>query len=114
DRLPLRREHTHPLLQQAKLYIRDNLSQSLSLRHVANYLNVSERHLSRLFAEGIHESFTDFIRSERIRQAAHLLQTTERAIKDIAEATGFSTVHYFSRVFAEVMKLPPGEFRKQE
>lgn len=110
----LRRKHTHLLLQQAKLYIRDNLAEPLSLQHMADYLNVSERHLSRLFAEGIHESFSDFIRSERVRQAAHLLMTSELSIKEIAEATGFSTVHYFSRVFMEEKKLPPGKFRKME
>ncbi|KQX45967.1 AraC family transcriptional regulator [Paenibacillus sp. Root444D2] len=108
------RKNTHILLQRAKLYIRDNLSQPLHLGHVAGYLNVSERHLSRLFSEGIHETFTDFIRSERIRQAAHLLLTSELSIKEIAEVTGFSSVHYFSRTFMEEKKLPPGKFRQQE
>ncbi len=108
------RKNTHILLQRAKLYIRDNLSQPLHLGHVAGYLNISERHLSRLFSEGIHETFTDFIRSERIRQAAHLLLKSELSIKEIAEMTGFSSVHYFSRTFMEEKNLPPGKFRQQE
>ncbi|SDN20722.1 AraC family transcriptional regulator, L-rhamnose operon transcriptional activator RhaR [Paenibacillus sp. yr247] len=108
------RKNTNMLLQRAKLYIRDNLSQPLHLGHVAGYLNVSERHLSRLFSEGIHETYTDFIRGERIRQAAHLLLTSVLSIKEIAEVTGFSSVHYFSRTFMEEKKLPPGKFRKQE
>ncbi|MBP1963643.1 AraC family transcriptional regulator [Paenibacillus aceris] len=108
------RKNTNLLLQRAKLYIRDNLSQPLHLGDVAGYLNVSERHLSRLFSEGIHETYTDFIRSERIRQAAHLLLTSELPIKEIAEATGFSSVHYFTQTFKHEKKLPPGRFRKQE
>ncbi|UKS24288.1 helix-turn-helix domain-containing protein [Paenibacillus sp. HWE-109] len=114
-RIPfIARKNTSMLLQRAKLYIRDNLSQPLHLGHVANYLNVSERHLSRLFSAGIHETYTDFIRSERVRQAAHLLLTSELSIKEIAERTGFSSVHYFSRTFMEEKKLPPGKFRHQE
>lgn len=41
------------LISRAKLYIRDNLGANLSLSEVARYINVSERHLSRLF----HKAF---------------------------------------------------------
>lgn len=103
---------SHMLLQQAKLYIRDNLSGALRLQHVAAYLCVSERHLSRLFSAGIHETFTDFIRKERIRLASHLLLSSDMSIKEIAEQTGFSSVHYFSRAFMEDKHVPPGKFRR--
>ncbi|NIK79010.1 AraC-like DNA-binding protein/mannose-6-phosphate isomerase-like protein (cupin superfamily) [Paenibacillus castaneae] len=101
------------LLRQAKLYIRDNLSQPLNLRGVAKYLNISERHLSRLFAFGIHENFTNYIRHERIREASRLLATSELSIKEIAEMTGFSSVHYFTRVFMKDKEVPPGQFRRR-
>ncbi|MNR24953.1 Multiple antibiotic resistance protein MarA [compost metagenome] len=101
-------------MKRAKLYIRDNLAQALQLKDVANYLNVSERHLSRLFSEGIHESFTNYIRGERIRQAAHLLLSSDLPIKEIAEMTGFSSVHYFTRTFLLEKKIPPGRFRQKE
>ncbi|WP_171655673.1 AraC family transcriptional regulator [Paenibacillus foliorum] len=110
----IRHKSTHVLMRRAKLYIRDNLSQALQLKDVANYLSVSERHLSRLFSEGIHENFTSFIRSERIRQAAHLLLSSDLPIKEIAEMTGFSSVHYFSRTFLLEKKVPPGRFRQKE
>ncbi|RED51953.1 helix-turn-helix domain-containing protein [Cohnella phaseoli] len=101
------------LLRQAKLYIRDNLSRDLSLREIAAYLNVSERHLSRLFSGGIRENFTNYVRGERVRRAAELLAESDLAIKEIAEATGFSSVHYFTRVFLREKKLPPGHFRRK-
>ncbi|WP_372663428.1 helix-turn-helix domain-containing protein [Cohnella sp.] len=102
------------ILSQAKLYILDNLAQPLSLGSIANYLNVSERHLSRLFGEGIHESFTTFIRNERIRKATDLLAHSELTIKEIAEASGFASVHYFTRLFTKEKQLPPGKYRKNK
>jgi AraC-like DNA-binding protein len=113
DEKTAHRKNSNTLLEQAKLYIRDNLSQSLSLHEVSGYLHISERHLSRLFSSGIHESFTRFIRQERIRHAAHLLITSERSIKEIAEAAGFSSVHYFTRTFMGEKHLPPGKFRQR-
>ncbi|HZG56963.1 AraC family transcriptional regulator [Paenibacillus sp.] len=101
------------LLRRAKLFIRDNLERPITLAHVADYLHVSERHVSRVFAEGIHESFNGYVRKERIRQAAYLLTRTDEAIKDIAERTGFGTVHSFSRAFARETGLPPGRYREE-
>ncbi|QJC53291.1 AraC family transcriptional regulator [Paenibacillus albicereus] len=101
------------LLRRAKLYIRDNLSGPLSLGDVASALHVSERQLSRLFSGGIHESFSGHVRRERIREAARLLARDELPIKEIAERTGFSSVHYFTRTFRAVKGTPPGEFRKR-
>lgn len=101
------------LLHRAKLYIRDNLSQSLRLKDVADYLHISGRHLSRLFAEELGRTFTDYVRDERIRQAAYLLSTTNMSIKSISEETGFASVHYFTAVFKEILGITPGEFQRK-
>ncbi len=99
------------LIQKAKLYIRDNLGGPVSLPEVAAYLNVSERQLSRLFAESIHESFSSMVRTERIRAAELMLQHTRDPIKVIAERTGFSSVHYFTRLFTKFKGISPAAYR---
>ncbi|MBW7457262.1 AraC family transcriptional regulator, partial [Paenibacillus sepulcri] len=100
------------LVKRAKLYIRDNLGEPLSLPDVADYLNISQRQLSRLFAGSIHESFSSFVRIERIHAIEHLLTHTDMPIKEIAERTGFSSVHYFTRVFTKAKAIPPAAFRE--
>lgn len=101
------------LVHRAKLYIRDNLSQELKLSSVADYLHVSPRHLSRLFGEDLGQSYSTYVRKERIRQAVSLLTTTDWSIKRISEETGFDTVHYFTTVFKAEMGEPPGQFLKK-
>jgi AraC-like DNA-binding protein/mannose-6-phosphate isomerase-like protein (cupin superfamily) len=101
------------LVHRAKLYIRDNLSQELKLSHVAEYLHVSPRHLSRLFGKELGQSYSTYVRRERVRQAVTLLMTTDWSIKRIAEETGFDTVHYFTTVFKAEMGEPPGQFLKK-
>lgn len=100
------------LINRAKLYIRDNLRSNLTLAEVARYINISERHLSRLFAQSIHESFSSLVRNERIRAAEQMLAHTLDPIKDIAERSGFSSVHYFTRIFAGEKGIPPAAFRE--
>lgn len=99
------------ILNQVKLYIRDNLSDPLKLTDVSNHFHISGRHLSRLFVTELGMSYSDFIQNERVQRAATLLKTTDLSIKDIAEECGFSTVHYFTRVFKSSMRTPPGRFR---
>lgn len=115
--LPAAQEKSAPpnastFVHRAKLYIRDNLSQPMKLSDVAGYLHISPRHLSRLFTVELGQTFTNYVRKERVRQAAALLTTTDWSIKRIAEATGFDTVHYFANVFKAETGLPPGEFSK--
>ncbi|WP_186328698.1 AraC family transcriptional regulator [Bacillus sp. X1(2014)] len=99
-------------LYQAKLFIRDNLSEPLKLEDVADYLHISSRHLSRLFSNELCESFSTFIRKERVKEAARLLEMTSLPIKEIADVTGFGSVHYFTRVFTSVMNVSPAWYRK--
>ena len=98
-------------LYQAKLFIHDNLSEPLKLEDVANYLHISSRHLSRLFSTELCESFSTYIRKERVREAARLLEMTSLPIKEIAEVTGFGSVHYFTRVYTSMMNVSPAMYR---
>ncbi|MFC7392760.1 AraC family transcriptional regulator [Scopulibacillus cellulosilyticus] len=100
-----------PLLHQAKLYIRDNLAHPLKLTEVAGYLHISGRHLSRIFVSELGVSYSKFVKKERIQKAATLLKKTDLSINDIAEKTGFATVHYFTRVFTSEIGASPGHFR---
>lgn len=100
-------------LRQAKLFIRDNLAMPLQLNDVASYLYVSGRHLSRLFSEQLGMAFSTYIRSERLRQTERLLIETDLSLKQIAEATGFRTIHYLSRIFRANYGIPPGQFRER-
>jgi len=101
------------LVYRAKLYIIDNLSEPFTLDEVADYLHISERHLSRLFQQELGQTFSGFIRKERVRKAGILLSESDIPIKDISLQTGFRSIHYFSNVFSKEMDMPPGQFREK-
>lgn len=106
-------DNASQIINLAKLYIRDNLSQSIQLKALANYLHLSERSLSRLFMAHLGQTFSHFLRNERIRQADTMLKTTIYSIKEIAEATGFYSVHHFTRVFKDKTGMAPAVYRKK-
>ncbi|MCD9023542.1 helix-turn-helix domain-containing protein [Cohnella sp. NL03-T5] len=111
SRAPLRdREFSNCLIDQAKQFIQDNLSQDISVEDIANYLYISRRHLTRLFMEeGI--SFTSYLLEKRIERACELLHNKHILIKDILESTGFHSVHYFTRIFTREVGITPARYR---
>jgi ligand-binding sensor domain-containing protein/signal transduction histidine kinase/AraC-like DNA-binding protein len=55
-------------------------------------------------------STTAFIRSQRLKQAVHILKTSDASISEIAYAVGFNTPSYFIKCFRETYKKTPKEY----
>ncbi|SDM14368.1 two-component regulator propeller domain-containing protein [Kriegella aquimaris] len=55
-------------------------------------------------------STTEFIRSQRLRQAAQILKTTDITINEVAYTVGFNTPSYFIKCFKETYKKTPSEY----
>ncbi|WP_051286794.1 AraC family transcriptional regulator [Paenibacillus taiwanensis] len=106
------KEDGNPLFRQAKLFIDDNISENLSLQLVAHHLHISSRHLTRLFAQELNQTFVHYIQERRVQLAAEMLLREELAIKDIASRCGFESVHYFTRVFTRKLGVAPARFRR--
>lgn len=100
-------------LKQAKEYIQTHLSSKIKLSDAARSVHLSERQLSRLLAEELGQSFPSVVKTERIKRAAYLLGYTDIPLKQIAEDTGFDSIHYFTQVFTKEMGSPPSHFRKK-
>ena len=53
---------------------------------------------------------TSFIRSQRLKQALHIIKTSDASINEVAYAVGFNTPSYFIKCFKEVYKKTPAEY----
>ncbi|MDT8979912.1 AraC family transcriptional regulator [Paenibacillus sp. chi10] len=104
---------TNDLFRRACLYLADNLSEPLSLEIVAQHLHISPRHLSRLFMQHGGQTFVHYVQERRIQLAKELLLDTDAAIKHIAAQCGFESVHYFTRVFTQLLGVSPARYRRR-
>lgn len=53
----------------------------------------------------------DFLASARIREACHLLESTQLLVKDISSRCGYTSQRYFSRAFKRDLNMSPSEYR---
>lgn len=93
-------------------FIHDNLNRPLSVSEIANQVHASPRHLSRLFERFTGTSPASYITQSRLDRACGLLAHSAMPIKDVADAVGYPDVHHFTRVFAQRLGCPPGEYRR--
>ena len=98
------------ILQKSIEYIEENLT-TVSQANLANAMNVSASHLSRIFKNGLNTSFSKFVNSIKLRESEKLLLTTSMSITEIGEACGFSTTSYFISNFNSKHKITPAKYR---
>lgn len=53
----------------------------------------------------------DFVRDMRVKRAVQLLDSGEYTVSEVAYMSGFSSPQYFSRVFKNLMKCTPTEYK---
>lgn len=94
-------------------YIQLNLEKPLTVRQLANMVNLHPDYLSRLFLELTGDRPISYIHTKRIERAQYLIITTDRSFSQIAQETGFGTVPHFSKVFKKITSLTPGKYREQ-
>ena len=93
-------------------YIRDNLSEPLSLDHIASRFFISKHYLCRIFKSATGFSVMEYIIYSRVLRARQLLQEGI-SVQQAGELAGFSDNSHFIRTFGHLTGLTPGRYAKE-
>lgn len=94
-------------------YIQSHYQDKISVKDIADSVNVSERVCYRYFMRNIGMSPVEYLMQYRIRIAEDLLASTNRPITEIALLVGFNNSSYFGKVFHTATECTPKEYRKK-
>lgn len=101
--------------QKAVEYISLHYKENISQSDVAEAIGVTPSYLSNIFHEENGESYSKFITSLRMAQAAVLLRTKPSlSIKNIAEEIGYFSEKHFIGLFKNFYGLTPNDYRKSK
>lgn len=100
-------------LEQAAAFIAANLAKPLDASAVARHVQLSTRHLDRLFHDAFDMPTAAFLLHTRLERARYLLDDSDLSIKQIARACGFADPNYFSRIFRQRHGQSPGAYRQR-
>ena len=101
------------LEKEIRDYIDANLlNPELSLSGVADHFGVSGKLVGSVCKNAFGVTYLQYVRDGRIRHAAHLLETTDLPLEEIAGRCGFTNLLTFRRNFKALMNMNPSDFRK--
>jgi AraC family transcriptional regulator, regulatory protein of adaptative response / DNA-3-methyladenine glycosylase II len=84
-----------------------------SMAQVAKRLGVSDRHLRRIFIQAHGVSPLDYLTTQRLLLAKHLLTDTGLAVGHVGVLAGFGSARRFQAAFASHYRMPPQRLRKE-
>jgi AraC family transcriptional regulator len=87
------------------------MDDELTLIEMAQSVELSPAHFSRMFHESTGETPHQFVLRNRIERAKEMLRAPEARVLDVAVACGFKTQQHFARVFRHVCGASPTEYR---
>ncbi|MGG1638969.1 helix-turn-helix domain-containing protein [Paenibacillus sp. NRS-1760] len=86
--------------------------QSLSMRVLADEMELSPVQFTRRFKAAFDCSPSEFVRQLRLDQGKRLLMESTLTVDQIAQECGYENGFYFSRVFSLHMAMSPSEYRR--
>ena len=95
------------------LYVNENYKQKCLLYDAAVSVGFDYAYISKLFKKSIGITFNQYVNYLRVQESKKLLQTTEKAITEIALECGFLSLRVFNRKFMEIEGTTPSAYRKQ-
>ena len=103
-----------PRLIDIFTFIKENLSDDLSNKVLANVANVSEDYVGQYFKMLTGINPQDYIEYQRMEAAVNLLRTSKKSIRDIGKEVGYKDTAYFCRRFKMMFGIPAGKMRRRE
>ena len=92
-------------------YVRDHLTENLTVESLATVVSMSPRNFARIFARDAKTTPAEFIESARLDAARALLETTSEPLKTVAWRCGFRNPDQMRQVFAKRLGITALQYR---
>lgn len=95
-------------------YIHKNYTEPINLSSISAEFNISYSYLSYLFVKQTNIKMHHYINNVRIEHAKQLLRTSSMKMYEVAQAVGFESPYYFSKIFKEKTGATCSEYKKDQ
>lgn len=104
-------EPLHPVVAQAARYIETHLDEPVAIGEIAERLDISHNHLTRLFQRHLGQTPISYLIERRLQRAERLLRHSNMPVKQIAAQVGVPDLQAFNKTFRSKFGVSPREYR---
>jgi AraC-like DNA-binding protein len=102
------------MVRQCRIYIDEHIyEETLSVKSIAEALNISSGYLSHIFKTETGESILTYIRCKKISEAIWLLKNTSASVTAIYAKLNYCSQSYFTHVFRKETGMTPLSYRSK-
>ena len=94
-------------------YMEKHLSEKITLEDLSELMHFDKSYLIERFKSLWGLPPKQYLNALRLEKAKELLVTTDKTVTDIAQETGFQSIHYFSSFFKRKENMTPLNYRKR-
>lgn len=106
-------EETGNALEEAVSYIREHISENMTVEFLALKVHVSPRHLNRLFQKQFGQPVGDYLSKQRMVLAGELLKDGKLSVTMVSDRVGYGNYSYFTKQFKKFYGMTPREYRTE-
>lgn len=99
-------------IKAVKAYVREHLSDDLTLDHVSEQVFISSKYLSKIFKEETGVAYSEYVTNLRMERARELMTQRDMTVEQVANTVGYRTPAYFIKKFKEIHGCTPKNFMR--
>ena len=99
-------------LRKTITYLQEHYHEHVTLGAIAEHVNICTSECCRFFKRHMNQTIFEYLLEYRIEKSLPLLIKGEDSITSISQSVGFSNPAYFGKVFHQIMRCSPSEYRK--
>lgn len=104
--------HADKIVENIIEILKSHINTGISLDEIANSLFFSKTYIKSVFKKNMHTSIIKYYNELKISEAKKLISLNKYTITEITYMLGFSSVHYFSRLFKQTTDMTPSEYAR--
>lgn len=93
-------------------YINQHYREKITAQQLSAQVSLNQNYLIRIFKQQLNMTPNEYIQQPRLFYARELLLNSQLPVQEIADACGFQSCAYFSKVFKAHTQTTPTEYRK--
>lgn len=99
-------------IHEIRKYLDENFKENMTLSELCFLFGTNKTTLCSKFRSSYGETVISYINKLKIKEAKKLLRKGEYNLTEISAIVGFSSVHYFSRIFKQYENKSPSNYIK--
>ena len=107
------RKHDDDMVQQAQVYIEQNLEEKMTIEQLALKFNVVRRNFDRRFIKATGNTPIEYSQRVKIEAAKKAFETNRKTINEVMYEVGYTDVKAFREVFRKITGMSPLEYKKK-